>query len=317
MCAHCARRDPSVSWCDAVGALLCRGCYDRQYEETHAAAAQINSPLRRNKHLSGISVENTRPISVEGGQSISVEVEPPEGAADRAESGEDDVDRSARCAESLGIATPLGMLGPCVLPRHGRHEALTVNDGHGHWELDCPTLEKRLSLAQVRAAMAYANVPYNDSGAERKLTGARRNIRPPSGRSPEISRWWERLHHEAGLLDPHPVPLEVPADLPNNARIVGEGIYLLLGLRRERWITADFTWSRRFAQAWTGLTETQARAGLSELLRRHIVVRTGSARGARGRPHVYRLGLLVEVLGSTDAIVEALKKDFDAIELES
>jgi hypothetical protein len=167
----------------------------------------------------------------------------------------------------------------------------------------------------VRAILAYRDVAYADSEREATLKGRWLKIRPPRDGSPEISRWHELLLYEAGLLKPRPVSMYLPEDLSPWAMRVGNAIHLMLGLRWEGWRGDRFTWARRMSRARTGLTDSQARAGIEELESRRAIVRAGRSRGAYGGAIEYRLGLLIDILGSADAIAEEIMSVFDATDL--
>jgi hypothetical protein len=199
-----------------------------------------------------------------------------------------------------------------VLPDH-RDEAL-VGFGKRGAEYLCPSLGSPLGLAQVRAAQAYASVPYYKA-VDESSDPAWRRVRPP--RSPvELARWLELLDFEAGLLEPRPVALLMPADLSPRARAVADGIRLLLGLRDESiWYTSTFTFGRRFCCARCGLSGEDARRAIEELRNRKVIV---AMKKAHGGALEYRLGEPAEVGDApirAEDLIDPLKVMFAAIEM--
>jgi hypothetical protein len=84
--------------------------------------------------------------------------------------------------------------------------------------------------------------------------------------SPAQARWWMRLAHDIGLVEPVPVELRLPRDATVTMRRVAAGFELLLGLR---WVAepgepAPFT--RRAAALWCGITEDAAMKAIDALL---------------------------------------------------
>jgi hypothetical protein len=242
-----------------------------------------------------------------------------------------EADRTAARAVRLGIPPPKTGPGPCVLPGHDHQDAhLYFQPGAG-WLYWCAPCDHPFSLAQVRAVVAYADLPHGQ-GRDRE-DGPWLNVRLP-GRV-EVSRWLEYLDYEAGLLRPHPVPIHLPPDLSATAKRVANEIELLLGLRsEERWQDQDeFTFARRLCRARTDLSDSRARAGMSELRTRRVVVPIGRA----GRATKYRLGTADDLVqagmggagagaqgavaasehaGDSEAeLVARVKREFDAEEI--
>lgn len=162
------------------------------------------------------------------------------------------VDETRARAAALGasVDTPFR----CVIAGH-EHEASLQWEGR-FWLYRCPG--RALGLADVRAAVAYGDV---------------RAISPT-----EAQRWRDRLDYEAGLLEPVGVVIELPDDCGPSARRVSRGVALYLGTRARRGgfgPDEPFTFARRFCMAWCGLTNDQARDGVTELERRGVTARTG------------------------------------------
>ena len=174
-----------------------------------------------------------------------------------------DSGRTVAYARALGLPEVLGRPFECLLPGHDGHDAKLVCRGNT-WRYRCA--EHTCELAEVRAALAYGEV--------RDIS----NI--------EAARWRERLAYEAGLDQPRAVP-ELPSDLSPLARRVGEGLLLFVGLRNdEMWDEQPFVFARRFATAYCGVTEDEARRGVEELERKGVVRRCGKV----GRPIRWVLG---------------------------
>jgi hypothetical protein len=211
------------------------------------------------------------------------------------------VDKVAVRAAALGIPGPHEEGDTCVFRGH-EHPAHLFYDG-SHWSYWCPARDERLSLADVRAIDAYASVPGNRDRPEEI---------PRPGRV-EVSRWAERLDHEAGLVERGSLRLVLPDDLSATAKQVAGNLELLLALRGIEWRDRDrFTFARRFCAAWCGLSEDRARAGIEELRQRRLIIRDGKAR--RGTL-CYRLGSFLEVFGSEDVVFELVARAFDAVEV--
>lgn len=168
-------------------------------------------------------------------------------------------EESVRAAcKALGINARLGTSFGCILPGHTDHKpsasiyrdprtgVYRYRDWHAH------DGREWLPLSWVRAARGYWEV------------------RPLKG--PEASRWYLRLAHEAGLLEPMPVVLPpLPAGVAPSTRRVSGGFRLLLGLRwlREPGTPAPFT--RRFAAAWSEVGERAAGEAITELVALGII----------------------------------------------
>jgi hypothetical protein len=142
-------------------------------------------------------------------------------------------------------------------------------------------------------------------------------IRPPG--PVEVNRWAELLDYEAQLRDPQPVALLIPLALSEPARRVAEAMRLMLGLRHEMWEAEPFTFSRRYTQALTGLSEDLAKRALRELRDGHVIVLEGKTGFGMRAPNSYRLGTPREVGAvpvTEDSLVNFLMAEFAATELD-
>jgi hypothetical protein len=184
-----------------------------------------------------------------------------------------EIDRTRARAKALGISLEPDSMDEaftCPLPGHDHdHEACLVwKPGGTYWVVRCGESRKTYGLVEIRAAVAY--------GAPRRLS------------APEASRWLDRLDYEAGLLEPVPVPIAVVVPESQAAREIAGGIQLYLGLRAARGgfpPTEPYTFARRFAMAWCGLTNAQAMHGTGELIQGGFMEWTGEK---IGRAKVWR-----------------------------
>jgi len=120
-----------------------------------------------------------------------------------------------------------------------------------------------------------------------------------------VSRWRERLDYEAGLLTLRSVDHELPDGLSSAGLKVARGVLLLLALRDdERWDGPTFTFARRFAIAWCGVTESVARSGLAELREAGFLRHVGQAK--KDRSSLWQLGEPHKVV---EAPVEVAKEE--------
>jgi hypothetical protein len=180
---------------------------------------------------------------------------------------------------ALGRADALGIDGDpfqpfqCVLPGHSDHTA-TLGTRIASDAYSCERLPRRLSLAQVLAAQAYADVECRH--AKDEPTGAWAGIRLPG--SVEVNRWHELLRHLARETERRSLGVELPADLTPTGRKVGEAVFLFLELRDDRWDGQEFTFTRRFCRARAGVSDQQARDGMDELAARGVIEK-GPKRG--------------------------------------
>lgn len=291
-CERCGTTSREVARSTVTGEWTCKECYvGTVSREMPIEMGSLPSPP---SHLSG-----NDDISLGGG------------STPRFVAG---VDKTTVRARQLGIQLPLGRRGPCVLPTHGPdHTSGMVPIGKGLWNYRCPACERSFSLAEIRAILAYATVPYGDD-RDGQVVGAWCSVRPPG--DTEVSRWAERLDFEAGLLTERAVPIVIPEGLSPAAHSVAGGVRLLLALRDTTvWKDETFTFARRFCRAWCGLADSEARAGVEELRSRRVLVRTGVA---KRRAITYRLGREHEVDHGDDvalrenAFVDAIKEAFDA-----
>lgn len=179
------------------------------------------------------------------------------------------IDETARRAIALGITVSPGDPEPfpCVIPGHNHTARLHWNRGTRHWQYRCEEPGKVFGLADVRASIGYCQ--------PRWLSGV------------EAARWRERLDHDAGLLDPRPVPFTIPSGLSAGGLAVAEGWRLLVGLRDQRFGDSPFVFARKFVAAWCGVSEQQARDGVEEIKRHALLV---AVPGQSGRAKLWRPG---------------------------
>jgi hypothetical protein len=162
---------------------------------------------------------------------------------------------------ALGIDAPLGQRFPCILPGHdqSKPEASIFRDPltglwkYRDWHHVHYGTPEWLRLADVRAALAYGVVRWRNG--------------------PEAARWYRRLWHEAGLVDPVPVELPaLPPDASRALRKVAEGFALHVGLRRLREPDDEpVAFAHRFAAAWCGCTTREVGRAIPELRRLGVV----------------------------------------------
>jgi len=183
-------------------------------------------------------------------------------------------DQTAACARALGIAVPLGERFPCVLPDH-QHEARLHPAPGGFWQHRCRDGDRSYGLAEVRACQAYGEI--------RRISRV------------EAARWRERLLHDAGLSERGPLEIHSPPGFPEGAKPVLLGLGLFLGVRDPLWDGQPFTFARRFAMAYCGVTDEQARRGVEALRRCGVIEVVGKLR-CNGYPT--NLWRLVELGGS-------------------
>jgi len=159
------------------------------------------------------------------------------------------------------------------LPGHA-DKARLYRSSDGHWRYRCGGWDG--GLADVRASIAHGR-PVRVDGPDGAQLG--RVV---------VSRWRERLDYEAGLLVRRPVSHELPDGLSSAGLAVARGVLLLLALRDdERWDGPTFTFARRFAIAWCGVTESVARSGLAELREAGFLRNVGQA---KDRSSLWQLG---------------------------
>lgn len=92
-----------------------------------------------------------------------------------------------------------------------------------------------------------------------------------------------------------------------------DAIKLMLALRDEPCEGEPFTWARRMHRTRTGLTDAHPRDAVEGLRRRMILASSGTkARGVFGGLNLYWLRMLVEMLGSLDAVVNEFVIAFNA-----
>ncbi len=143
---------------------------------------------------------------------------------------------------------------PCVVPDHD-HSAELYRRSEGT-AYRCA--EATGSLAEVRAWIAYGGV--------RRIGDV------------EVSRWAERLDHEAGLREWRPVHVPVPEEASAAVERVAHGLALLLGLREQAiWNGESVVFAREFASAWCGVSERTARDAIRWLEKAAVIERLGKS----------------------------------------
>lgn len=185
-------------------------------------------------------------------------------------SREGEASTTTKLAAVLGIVPPFDAFA-CVLPGHaGCTAELHRPRPHGYFLYRCPSPWSG-GLADVCASQRYGNV--------RTLSGI------------EAARWRERLEFDAGIRAPHNIVMKLPADASSAATRVAAGISLFLGLRDfGQWGTQPWTFTRRFAMAYCGVSEDIARRGTAELRKHGVIVLVDAlALGATRRAYLWRL----------------------------
>jgi hypothetical protein len=172
-------------------------------------------------------------------------------------------------AKLLGVPSGVGRAFRCPLPGHSEHRAsaawwtgrnrtVVLMDFHRR-PADDGTAPQCYTLVEVYAALR--------SGRTRKL------------RPPEHAVWARRLALELGLAAPAAVSLPpLPSTASPSVRIVYSGIKHLFEVRwlREPGAPAPLSW--RFLASWCRVNERTAAAALRDLLRRGILMKTGTWR---------------------------------------
>jgi putative DNA primase/helicase len=171
-----------------------------------------------------------------------------------------------------GVEAPLGEAFNCVLPGHGENSpsaSVLRSRRTGVWnyrDWHNRSGKEWWSLAEVHASRCARQVV--------KLGG--------KDHGPSESRWWLRLWHDTGLLAPERTELLLPPGLSDSERSLAEGFGLLLSLRRTR-EAGPAPYTRRFAADWCGLSEWQARVGLTRLLQRGVITKVDEYPFGNGR----------------------------------
>jgi hypothetical protein len=169
-------------------------------------------------------------------------------------------ERWRRRAAVLGVTVEPGESFGCVVPRHGDH-ASKIERVDGKWRIHCasdPT-HRGLSLAEAFAAQRMGDVWL-------------------FGDSPLASRWFDLLSYRAGVLEPTPVELAVPARCGATVARVAACIGLFLGLRDAGGGYGPgepFTFAREFAVGYCGVSTKQARGAMAALERHGVIERSG------------------------------------------
>jgi hypothetical protein len=147
----------------------------------------------------------------------------------------------------MGIAGRIGKIA-CALPGHEDRRpsaGFFRGAGDGVWRYRCHACDVTLSLAELYAT---------------RLNGRLVRLNAPSR-----SRWYDRLWHEAGLLELPPFDVRLP-EASDLAVLLAAGYVLLAKLRGARDPGEDgIPYGRRFVMPWCAVTEWQAQEGLREL----------------------------------------------------
>jgi hypothetical protein len=190
------------------------------------------------------------------------------------------------CAHALGLPHP-GKFS-CILPGHGPDASpsasLFLGRG-GDLLYQCfHRGDVTLTLPQVRASLAYGQVTLfkDDHGR---------------GQAGEHVAWRLRLLYEAGALDPNRINYTtLSPDAGPAIKAVYEGFILLLGLKEHLWPGQGATFSWRFARAWCGVTERQAKDAIVWLMKNNYLWKTGVSRGRFGKEvGILSPGLLIDL----------------------
>lgn len=187
------------------------------------------------------------------------------------------VDKGAVRAAAVGLYRIDSRTARCVLPG-AEHDQWLHIERDGRRPLRCPTCEWRGGLGEARASVAYGRLVHVDGAG-------------PTGISAfEAAMWLARLDHEAGLLKSRTTAYAVSDDLPPLAATLARSMLQLVGLRNDRWDGEPFTFARApegqprsFASAWSGLTESQIKAGIATLCRHGFLVPAGRHKVGPGR----------------------------------
>ena len=176
-------------------------------------------------------------------------------------------------ARALGITAPPGEPFACVLPGHD-HEAKIERARRGAWRYYCGAGSQTLQEVFL----------CQRTGIDGVLLG----------HDALACRWFERLDHAAGLLEPTPVELSLPDECGDTVRKVAEHIALFLGLRAASGgypIDAPFTFARSFVIDYCGVNGKQAQMAMDTLRDLGVIERvdTVAVHGGR-RAILWRLG---------------------------
>ncbi len=171
---------------------------------------------------------------------------------------------------------PLWRHFPCVIPGHEGEASLYRADNGVALYHDWHDASKWFFLAEVFASQHYGHAV--------KFSNRWGKVQP------ELAVWKLRLLVETGLVEPLPGALRAIAALPSGAsptaKKVYDGFCYLLGCKWLHTHGAPTAFTYRFASAWCGVKETQARDGIRELVERSIIVRSG----LQVRPPLYGPG---------------------------
>ena len=185
---------------------------------------------------------------------------------------------------------------PCPIPGHTGCASLGVppDDPEQDLRLLCCRGRWR-TLGEVRAAQSYGK------------DGVRSNI--------EIATWLRRLLYECRRFEPVSVPMpEPPAEAHPRIALAAAGFALLAGLRWADGPPGPLPFSVRFCAAWCRLSHRDARLAISELLEAGMIRHTESTKGLRLYVPAQVLRL-VDVLGTEDAVIAAVRAAFNAVEV--
>jgi hypothetical protein len=210
-------------------------------------------------------VDPPRPRGGYAGSSYGV----PGVAVDVAARRRADVRSSELATDPNAVAAAAKVLGAklernfcCVLPGHEerRPSASLYRDPQtGVYKYrDWHRRDRRnwYSLAEVYAA---------------QVSGQVRALSPP-----EASRWYDRLFHAAGLLEPRAIDLPpLPPGVAASVCRVADGFRLLVGLRWIHEPGEPTPFTRGFAKFWCAVGERQAGEAISVLTNAGVIERVG------------------------------------------
>jgi hypothetical protein len=164
-------------------------------------------------------------------------------------------------AETMGIDVPLKQNFHCILPGHEEcnpSAALCSNWRGFIVYFDNHVKDRRLvyTLSEVRASLAYG--------------------KPTRLNPPEAATWGIRGLVEAGVMQPVRIDAPKLGDAPMTVRRVYEGFLLLLACKWHVDDGAPTTFNRKFAAAWCGVTEKQARSATTVLIDHRFIEMSGA-----------------------------------------
>jgi hypothetical protein len=164
----------------------------------------------------------------------------------------------------LGVPAEVGRAFRCPLPGHDERRASAA------WHLAENGVPVLMDFHRRGAAPAYAIVEVYAS----VRAGRAQKLSPVS-----YALWAARLECELRLSRPAAVSLPpLPRDTSRAVRLVYDGVRLLFGVRWLHSPGAPAPLSWRFLASWCRVNERTAAAALRDLLRRGILMKTGTCR---------------------------------------